>query len=132
MTDEQEALLRKARASIAAAELLRDQGFFEFAASRAYYAMFYVAQAFLLGAGLAFSKHSAAIAAFGHQFAKADPMLAEFHRYLIDAHDARNVADYDIAPGFSVDAAREHIERAKRFLEVAALKIGDLPDNSAS
>ena len=32
----------------------------DFAASRVYYAMFYIAQAFLEGEGLAFSKHSGA------------------------------------------------------------------------
>ena len=36
-----------------------------FAASRAYYAMFYAAEALLQSRGLAFSKHSAVHAAFG-------------------------------------------------------------------
>jgi uncharacterized protein (UPF0332 family) len=34
--------------------------------------MFYVAQAFLAGEGLSFSKHSAVIAAFGQHFAKTE------------------------------------------------------------
>ena len=53
-----------------AAQLLNDQGFHDFATSRAYYAMFYVAEALLLGEGLTFSKHSAVIAAFGKSFVK--------------------------------------------------------------
>jgi uncharacterized protein (UPF0332 family) len=59
MKPEQGDLLRKAEDSLNAAKLMRENGYYDFAASRAYYAMFYVAEAFLLGKGLAFSKHSA-------------------------------------------------------------------------
>jgi uncharacterized protein (UPF0332 family) len=44
-----------------AARLLAEGGFFDFAISRAYYSMFYIAEAFLLGERLAYSKHSAVI-----------------------------------------------------------------------
>ncbi|MEW6378168.1 MAG: HEPN domain-containing protein [bacterium] len=55
MTVEQTALLQKSQESLRAARLLAEQGFYDFAVSRAYYAMFYVAEAFLLGEGLAYS-----------------------------------------------------------------------------
>jgi uncharacterized protein (UPF0332 family) len=70
MTPEQEALLKKARESVRAAKLLADNRLYDFAASRAYYAMFYVAEALLLSQGLSFSKHSAVIAAFGQRFVR--------------------------------------------------------------
>ena len=60
MTDAQCDLLLKAWASLDAARLLHGAGFSAFSASRAYYAMFYVAQAFLEGDGLAFSRHAGA------------------------------------------------------------------------
>lgn len=116
MTKEQDALLKKAESSLKAAEILFAEGLFDFSASRAYYAMFYVAEALLLGEGLAFSKHSAVIAAFGKTFVKAGRIPAEFHRYMIEAEDGRNVGDYDIGPGLSGDAARQHIDRAQRLL----------------
>ncbi len=62
MTSEQMSLLKKAGTGLQAAKLLAEQGFYEIAVSRSYYVMFYVAQAFLLGDGLSFSKHSAVIA----------------------------------------------------------------------
>lgn len=65
MTPEQEALVRKAQDSLRGAQVLASQKLFDFAVSRAYYTMFYVAEAFLLGEGLTFSKHSGVIAAFG-------------------------------------------------------------------
>lgn len=51
MTHEQSALLAKARKSVDAAKMLADEGMADFAISRAYYAMFYVAEAFLEGKG---------------------------------------------------------------------------------
>lgn len=49
MTPEQQGLLSKAQRSLQAALLLNEGGLAEFAASRAYYTMFYVAEAFLEG-----------------------------------------------------------------------------------
>lgn len=70
MTAEQVALIQKAEESLRAARLLAEQEFYSFAVSRAYYTMFYVASAFLLGRGLAFSSHSGVISAFGQHFAR--------------------------------------------------------------
>lgn len=48
MTPDQAALLRKAHSSLQAAKLLAGEKLFDFAVSRAYYTMFYVAEALLL------------------------------------------------------------------------------------
>ena len=128
MTAEQAALLQKAQKSLQAARLLADQGFYDFAVSRAYYAMFYIAEAFLLGEGLAFSKHSAVISAFGERFAKSGRVPQEFHRYLIEGESSRNVGDYDIKPGFSESEAAEQIEHTEKFLELAKHRIGSFSD----
>jgi len=117
MTQEQQALFDKARDSVRAARLLASDGLYDFAVSRAYYAMFYVAQALLLGEALAFSKHSAVISSFGQRFAKTQRAPVKFHRYLIEAQDKRNVGDYDIGPALREDDAGEQIARAEEFLE---------------
>lgn len=70
MMPEQEALLRKAHDSLRASQLLSTEGFYDFAVSRAYYTMFYGAEALLLGRGLSFSKHSAVTAPFGKELVK--------------------------------------------------------------
>ena len=59
MTPEQKSLLDKAERSIEAAQSLTDQGFHDFAISRGYYAMFYIAEALLDNEGLSFSSHAA-------------------------------------------------------------------------
>lgn len=57
MTSDQDGFIQKALLSVKAAKLLEENDHTDFAAARAYYAMFYVAQAFLIGKGLTFSKH---------------------------------------------------------------------------
>lgn len=130
MTPEQAALLKKAKDSLEAARLLIEKGFYDFAVSRAYYSMFYIAEAFLLGEGLSFSKHSAVISAFGKHFVKAGRVSHEFHRYLIEGEDSRNIGDYDIAPGLNKEEALEQLEHADRFLDLADRLIANVPPQS--
>ncbi len=128
MKPEQTTLLRKARKSLRGARVLADQEYlYDFAVSRAYYAMFYVAEALLLSEGLAFSKHSAVIAAFGERFAKTGRVPAEFHRYLLDGVDRRNSGDYGLGPELSKAEADKQITHAERFLELAEQLLGPLP-----
>ena len=77
--------------------------------SRAYYAMFYAAEALLLSEGLSFSKHSAVIAAFGQHCAKTGRVPEKFHRYPIEGEGSRNVGDYDIGPGLSETEAQQRL-----------------------
>jgi len=115
----QQALLTKARRSVAAGRRLAVDGDLDFAVSRAYYAMFYTAQAFLLGRERRFSKHSAVIAAFGQEFVKDDEALREFHHGIVEAQDARNVGDYQIDVILSGEDVQAHLDRADRFIQVA-------------
>jgi uncharacterized protein (UPF0332 family) len=131
MTEEQEALLRNAWASLDAARLLADRRLCGFAASRAYYAMFYVARAFILNEGLRFHKHSAVIAAFGRHFAKTGRVPVEFHRHLIDAQEARITGDYEFGKEVTPEKCARHIGHAQQFLELAAQLLGPIPDETA-
>lgn len=132
MTREQAALIKKARESLRGARLLAKEELYDFAASRAYYAMFYLAEAFLLGDNIAYSKHSAVISAFGRKFAKAGRVPAEFHRYLIEGQESRNIADYDTGPGLTRAEAAEQITRAEKFIELAKRLIVSTPSGKAA
>jgi uncharacterized protein (UPF0332 family) len=127
MTAAQRDLLLKARASLEAARLLQHAGFAAFSASRAYYAMFYVAQAFLEGDGLAFSSHAAVISAFGQYFARTGRVPAELHRHLIEAMAVRQEGDYALRASISTGDAAEQITRAEQFLSVTERLIGPVP-----
>ncbi len=115
MTSEQKKLLAKAFENLQAARLLQQEGYQTIAVTRAYYVMFYVAQALLIGQGLSFGKHSAVIAAFGKEFIKTEVAPIELHRYLIEGFEARQVADYRILP-FNDEEVIRHIQQAERFL----------------
>ncbi|MEL6604161.1 MAG: HEPN domain-containing protein [Cyanobacteria bacterium J06614_10] len=118
MTSEQQFLLEKAQRSLAAAEQLSKQGFYDFSVSRAYYSMFYVAEALLDEEGLSFSSHAAVISAFGQSLAKPQKVPQEFHRYLIDAQARRTSADYDLQPDVSFEDAQKIIFQAHSFIHL--------------
>jgi len=119
MKPEVQALPRKARDSEAAAHLLLEGGFMQFAASRAYYAMFYAAQALLLAQGQTYRSHAAVIAAFGKAFAKTGLLDSKLHRYLIDAQDYRNLGDYGIEHPIPAEQVRQILEWVSIFLKNA-------------
>ena len=128
MTADQSALLEKARDNIRIARVTASEGVHRAAVSLAYYAMFYVTEALMLGDGLAFSKHSAVIAAFGQHFARPGRVPADLHRHLIDAFKARGSADYDIHTAFGEADALLQIARAQEFLDFAEDLLGPLPE----
>ena len=119
MSDDVRALLDMARESVSAARLLLDQGYHRFAASRAYYAMFYVAEALLASRGESFSRHAGVIAAFGRKFAKTGEMDSKYHRWFIDAQRLRTTSDYAIGWELSPEQAEETISRADEFIRAA-------------
>ena len=112
-------LLEKAKESLEAAKSLLKEGFYDFSASRTYYAMFYITEGILLTKNLSFSKHKAVIAAFGKDFIKTGIFPQILHRYLADAFDLRQLGDYGSSGSISEGKAQELIEHAKEFIEIA-------------
>lgn len=119
MKDEVKGLLVKAKRSQKAAENLFEDGDIDFAASRAYYSLFYIASAMLLSKGLSFSSHSAVIANFGKEFARTKVIDPKFHNYLIESQDRRNIGDYEIVFSITDEQTKEMLQWAKEFIEVA-------------
>jgi uncharacterized protein (UPF0332 family) len=119
MTPEQQQLIGKAHENLKAAKLLADANLYDIVVSRSYYAMFYIAEAFLVGENLSFSKHSAVISKFGEYFARTGRLPAKFHRYLIQAEQSRTKADYDVTSKATATEATEQISRAEEFMALA-------------
>lgn len=126
-----EALVAKAKESLDAAQGLLRDGHPDFAASRGYYAMFYVAEALLAALGQSYSRHSAVIAAFGREYARAGELDAKFHQWLIAAQNFRNIGDYGIETHVSKEQAQSVCAWAKEFILAAeaclSKKGGDQP-----
>lgn len=118
------ALLEKAERSFAAADLLLGAGDADFAASRAYYGYFYVAEGLLLSEGLRYSRHGQVVAQYGRHFASEGRLNRRYHRFLGRAFELRQLADY--AAEVDVDSAvvSELIKVGEEFLEAARDYVG--------
>ncbi len=123
MNDYTRKLLNKALDTIESAELLLANGKTDVAAGRAYYALFYVAEALLNEKGLQFGRHGDVIGAYGKQFSKTKLLDQKFHRWLIEGFDTRLIGDYhvdtEIDRGFVANMnnqAREFYQAALKFL----------------
>jgi len=120
MSPEQKDLLAEAEVSLKAARYLFDGGYYGYAVSRAYYAMFYLAEAILLLQGKAFSKHSGVIAAFAKDYIVPGLLPQHLHRYLREGLQFRQRADYIKDKPIGQETAEEQIRRAEEFF--AAVK----------
>lgn len=126
MKPEIDGFLAKADESLSAAGVLLKEGSSGFAASRAYYGMFYAAQALLLSRGLAFSSHSAVLAAFGREFIKAGILDSRWHQAFHEAFQIRQVGDYEPLEQVSETTARRIADQAQGFVRaVRSLLIKD-------
>jgi len=112
-------LLEKAERAIQAADVLLGAAGAEFAAGRAYYAMFYIAEALLYDRDQTFSKHGALHAAYGKEFSKSGLLDPKFHRWLLNAFALRLQEDYDAETLVSTESVEEMLEQARTFLAAA-------------
>jgi uncharacterized protein (UPF0332 family) len=117
MTEEVKRYIEKAEKSLKVAKELFGREYFEDACSKAYYVMFYSAQALLKNIGIDVSKHSAVVAKFGQHFAKTGKVDPKYHRFLIDAKKKRETANYDVFSLMDEETAKERISWADEFLK---------------
>ena len=110
--------LERAEKSIQAATELAASGFYDFAASRAYYAAFYAATAVLLDEGLEFSKHSGVIASIHQRLVKTGKLDKEQGKELNWLFELRNVGDYGVTIHVSQQDAERAVQVAENFLSV--------------
>lgn len=118
---EMSANLDRATQSIQAAKELARKGYYDFAASRAYYAAFYGATAILLNEGLDFSKHSGVIASIHQRFVKTGKLSKEQGKDLNWLFEIRNVGDYGGVARVSRPQADRAIQAAEGFLQAVKL-----------
>lgn len=114
------ALIERAHRYLKSAELLLKDGDYESSVSRAYYAMFYCAQATLLTKKLSFSSHKGVISAFGEHFVKTGIFPKEMGKELNRAFEKRQVGDYEYTFVISQDEAEQMLQSGKEFVETVA------------
>ncbi len=91
--------------------------FYGSAINRAYYAIFYAANALLITRQLSRGKHTAVIAAFRQYFVKSGVIEAEYSDIYGRVMENRHTSDYDIELPVDAQAAQEDVKDAQRFVE---------------
>jgi len=91
-------------------------GFYGSAINRAYYAIFYAANALLATQGLARSKHSGVIAAFRQYFVKPGLVKAEYSDIYGRVMENRHVSDYEIELSIDSSVAADDLRDAQHFV----------------
>lgn len=115
MTTEIAALLDKARRGLDAAREHLGRDDFDFATSRAYYAMFHAATALLRLRQMVFSRHNAVIVAFGREFVVTGLFAQEHHKALVEGFELRQLAEYSPGVGVGEQRARRLVDQAAAF-----------------
>jgi len=114
---EVESLIKRAKKYLKSAKILLEGEDYESSVSRAYYAMFYSAEAMLLTKGLSFSSHRGVISAFGEHFVKTGIFSREMGRELNRAFEKRQLGDYEYTFVISKDETEEILMKGKDFME---------------
>ena len=125
MDERVEKLLEKAQEDLKASEIMIENGIFRIAASRIYYAMFYIAEAILLTKELCFTSHKGLISSFSKEFIKSGIFNVKFGKMLREAFDIRQNSDYEIIPDITENKTKELLSVAKEFLEEAKKYLGE-------
>ncbi len=110
------AYLEKSRHALQVAQKLLEDEEYADAGSKAYYAMFYAAQALLRAHGFLVVKHSAVASVLGREFAKTGRLDARLHRMLLHARRVRELADYSIITTVDAATARQVVANGKVFV----------------
>jgi uncharacterized protein (UPF0332 family) len=125
--------LEQADESLDAARVLLEKRLDRPAVNRAYYAMFYAVLALLATRKQETSKHSGAISLFDKEFVKQGAFTKDFSRWLHEAFDLRQRADYAMEFQVTRKEAEMTLEHAVSFVgEVRPIlaKLADNPDIS--
>jgi uncharacterized protein (UPF0332 family) len=110
-------IIDKAERSLKTAKEIFKSEEYDFAVSRAYYTIFYMAEAVLMTKGLSYSKHSGVIAAFGQQLIKTGVLDKKMHTILKNAFKRRNIGDYEFNITITKEEAERVINDAEEFFQ---------------
>ena len=109
-------ILEKAESKLKTARIDFDNGQYDDAISRAYYAVFHAISAALLSRQLVFSSHSQVVGAFNKEFVKAGIVPKEFTAIIQRLFADRQTGDYDIIDVIDKETAAEGIRNAVTIL----------------
>ena len=107
-----------AKEKLDSSKLLLDNGKYKDSIGRSYYAMFSAVRAILALDGVDYSKHAGVIAYFQKEYVKTGKFDKLYSKYLSQAFQIRNQADYEDFYIVSQKDATEQFKRADEFVKV--------------
>jgi len=119
MKDATQQLLPHAEETLNAAQVLFNEDYLRDAVNRAYFAVFYIAEALLNEKDLHFKKHGAVHGFFAQHYIKTGLFDVKYHKLLLKAFGRRMLGDYDEAVKFKSEEVKETITEAWDFLQAA-------------
>ncbi|GER78663.1 MAG: HEPN domain-containing protein [Anaerolineaceae bacterium] len=127
MKESTQQLLVNAEETLNAAEVLHKEEYLRDAVNRAYYSVFYIAEALLNEKDLRFSKHGTVHGAFALHYIKTKIFNEKYHKLLTGAFRRRMLGDYDEIARFTSDEVKQVIEQAWDFLSAAKNYLASQP-----
>ncbi|MBL7163770.1 MAG: HEPN domain-containing protein [Anaerolineales bacterium] len=108
--------MANAQEMLEAAQLMLDNGFYASAVNRAYYGVFYAANALLATKRLARNKHSGVISAFRGYFVKTGFIEDEYSDTYGRLFDDCHISDYDMNDAVEDEQIFVDVDDARRFV----------------
>ncbi len=124
MKESSQQLMLNAEETLHAAEILFKEEYLRDAVNRAYYSVFYVAEALLNEKDLRYSKHGTVHGAFAQHFVKTKIFDDKYHKLLTGAFRRRMLGDYDEVTKFHSEEVSEILNQARDFLSAAKKYLG--------
>ena len=119
MKESTQQLMLNAEETLHAAEILFKEEYLRDAVNRAYYSVFYIAEALLNEKDLRYSKHGTVHGAFAQHYIKTKVFDEKYHKLLTGAFRRRMLGDYDEVTRFTSDEVMQILKQAWDFLDTA-------------
>ncbi|HLF90729.1 MAG TPA: HEPN domain-containing protein [Anaerolineales bacterium] len=108
--------MENAQEMLEVARLMLNNDFYTSTINRAYYAIFYAANALLITKGLSSSKHSGVISAFRQHFVKTGHIASEYSEIYGRVMGNRHAGDYELESPITKETAKLDLADAEKFV----------------
>jgi uncharacterized protein (UPF0332 family) len=118
MKEEIKAVIEKSQRAIKSAGREFNAGDYDYACSRAYYAVFYLLEGVLLLDNKRYTKHSAVISIFNKDYVKTGVFPVEFSKHVKYLLKRREIGDYSFSMRVGKEDAQNCISKAQETFDV--------------
>ena len=109
--------IEKAKSTLLEAEGIVNQGYWNAAANRLYYAAYYMVSALLIKNGFSAQSHSGVISLFSLHFVKTQKISKELGKIYSQLFELRLTGDYDDLYNLDEERVKPFVELTKKLLD---------------